>query len=431
MSSAASDGDPELLDAARASDAAQTPTKSKKRAPVNKKWGAPATPAKKPAAAKPGAAKPGAAKFAAKPAAAPAKPATAKPAAAKSATEKPAAKKSSAAKHHTSATATPAKRTPAKRSPKANAAARSRKPAQPHEPRKATVRDWIEGARLRTLPLAITPVVLGFAAAVTAEPGVYHWLRALAALAVALLLQIGVNFANDYSDGVRGTDDVRVGPPRLTGAGLVKPTLVRNVAFACFGLAALVGLVLVIRTGQWWLILVGAAAIAAAWFYTGGKRPYGYFGLGEVAVFVFFGLVATLGTAYVQVGYIPGNAWPLAIAAGLFACAVLMVNNIRDIDQDRSARKRTLAVLIGDRTARILFAVFALAPFIVNLLVMALYPAAGFALFALLMLVPAVIITLMAEKPADLVLALKLTSIGSCLWAIVLAWGMIVPSFTV
>lgn len=285
----------------------------------------------------------------------------------------------------------------------------------------------MEGARLRTLPLAVVPVLLGFATATVVTPGEYHWVRALAALAVALCLQIGVNFANDYSDGVRGTDDVRVGPARLTGSGLAKPETVRAVAFTFFGLAALAGLFLVVRSGQWWLILVGIACILAAWFYTGGKRPYGYVGLGEVFVFIFFGLVATAGTAYVMLGFVPTDTWVVAVASGLFACAVLMVNNIRDIEQDKLAGKRTLATRLGYRGSRILFAIFALVPFVTTFLFLVLYPLAGFAFFGLLLVVPAVIITATSTAPKDLVLALKLTSLGSLVWALLLSAALVVP----
>lgn len=290
-----------------------------------------------------------------------------------------------------------------------------------------TIGDWIEGARLRTLPLAAVPVLLGTAAALAAAPGEYHWVRALAALAVALLLQIGVNYANDYSDGIRGTDDYRQGPPRLTGSGRVEPKLVRNVAFGCFAAAALVGIALCVVTGQWWLLAVGAVCILAAWFYTGGKHPYGYYGLGEVFVFVFFGLVATVGTTYVQILVVPEDTWILAAAAGLFSCAVLMINNVRDIEQDAVAGKRTLAVLIGDIPARITFAVLTVLPFAVTVMFGLLYPRVYLSLFSLLILIPAIIIGLTGRSPRELVLALKLTSLGSLMWAILMAIGIVVP----
>ncbi|NLT27385.1 MAG: 1,4-dihydroxy-2-naphthoate polyprenyltransferase [Microbacteriaceae bacterium] len=300
------------------------------------------------------------------------------------------------------------------------------KPAQ----RRATVGDWIEGARLRTLPLAVVPVVLGTGAAIAAAPGEYHWVRALAALAVALLLQIGVNYSNDYSDGIRGTDDHRVGPPRLTGSGAVEPRIVRNVAFACFAAAALVGLALVIVTRQWWLIAVGVASILAAWYYTGGKRPYGYAGMGELFVFVFFGLVATLGTTYVQILRIPGDAWWLAVAAGLFSCAVLMINNIRDIAQDGVAGKRTLAVMVGERTALRLFTAMVLLPFVATVLLGMLYPLVHFSWFALLLLVPALLIAWTGTTPKEQILALKLTSFGALAWALLMAAGLVFPIMT-
>jgi len=176
--------------------------------------------------------------------------------------------------------------------------------------------------------------------------------RAALAAGVALALQVGVNFANDYSDGVRGTDVDRVGPLRLTASGAARPGQVRTAAFVSFGVAALLGLALVALSGFWWLLAVGAAAIAAAWYYTGGRRPYGYRGLGEVGVFVFFGLVAVLGTTYTQAGVVTWPAGLGAVGVGLLACALLMVNNIRDVPGDALAGKRTLAVRMGERWAR-------------------------------------------------------------------------------
>lgn len=310
---------------------------------------------------------------------------------------------------------------------KHNPTQRKRQVEKAAEQGPVTIGDWIEGARLRTLPLAAVPVLLGTAAALAAAPGEYHWVRALAALAVALLLQIGVNYANDYSDGIRGTDDYRQGPPRLTGSGRVEPKLVRNVAFGCFAAAALVGIALCVVTGQWWLLAVGAVCILAAWFYTGGKHPYGYYGLGEVFVFVFFGLVATVGTTYVQILVVPEDTWILAAAAGLFSCAVLMINNVRDIEQDAVAGKRTLAVLIGDIPARITFAVLTVLPFAATVMFGLLYPRVYLSLFSLLILIPAIIIGLTGRSPRELVLALKLTSLGSLVWAILMAIGIVVP----
>jgi 1,4-dihydroxy-2-naphthoate polyprenyltransferase len=211
---------------------------------------------------------------------------------------------------------------------------------------------WLEGARPRTLFLALAPVVAG--TGVAAHDAHVDWLRAALALVVALALQIGVNYANDYSDGVRGTDADRVGPLRLVGSGAAEPRAVLLAAFACFGVAAAAGLVLAALT-TWWLVVVGAAAIAAAWTYTGGPIPYGYRALGEAAVFVFFGLVAVLGTAYVQVGRITGTAVLVAVPVGLLACAVLVANNLRDLAGDAIAGKRTLAVLLGDRPTRALY----------------------------------------------------------------------------
>lgn len=215
----------------------------------------------------------------------------------------------------------------------------------------ATFNDWLEGARVRTLPAAVSPVLVG--TGVAALEGGASWLRALLAGIVALLLQIGVNFANDYSDGVRGTDEFRTGPPRLTGGGKTSPAVVKSAAFIAFGLASIAGVILVALAGQWWLNGIGALAVIAAWFYTGGKNPYGYMGLGEVFVMIFFGYVATVGTTYTQTGTAPWEAWVGGTGIGLIACALLMVNNIRDIPTDSVTGKHTLAVRLGDNRARI------------------------------------------------------------------------------
>ncbi|OLT27468.1 1,4-dihydroxy-2-naphthoate polyprenyltransferase [Nocardiopsis sp. CNR-923] len=218
----------------------------------------------------------------------------------------------------------------------------------------ATVREWVSGTRPRTLANSIVPVAVGTALAFAL--GGFVWWKALLAMAVSLALQVGVNFANDYSDGVKGTDTAeRTGPVRLTASGLAPAGQVLTAALACFGLAAAVGLVLV-ATSSWWLLLVGAAAIAAAWYYTGGRSPYGYRGLGEVSVFVFFGLVAVVGTVFVQVGAAPWQAWVAAVPVGLLSCSVLVINNLRDIPTDRETGKITLAVRLGETGTRRLFA---------------------------------------------------------------------------
>ncbi len=211
---------------------------------------------------------------------------------------------------------------------------------------------WWEGARPRTLPAAVVPVAVGAACAGAADGSA--WWRVLPALVVSLALQVGVNYANDYSDGIRGTDEVRVGPLRLVGSGAAPPSRVKQAAFLAFGAAGAAGLLLAAVT-TWWLLVVGAAAIASAWLYTGGPRPYGYAGLGEVFVFVFFGLVATAGTGYVVADRLTGTMLVSGSAAGCFACALLVINNLRDIPGDTVAGKRTLAVRLGDRTTRGVF----------------------------------------------------------------------------
>jgi 1,4-dihydroxy-2-naphthoate octaprenyltransferase len=215
-----------------------------------------------------------------------------------------------------------------------------------------TLAQWVEGARPRTLPAALSPVLVGSGAGAAADG--FDLGRALLALVVAVALQVGVNYANDYSDGIRGTDAVRVGPLRLVGSGTSSPGSVRNAALAAFAIGAAAGLVLAAMT-TWWLVLVGAAAIGAAWGYTGGKHPYGYRGLGEVAVFVFFGLVAVAGTTYVESGHITGLAIAGAVVNGALACALLVTNNLRDVPTDQSAGKRTLAVRLGAPRTRVLY----------------------------------------------------------------------------
>ncbi|NDE58551.1 MAG: 1,4-dihydroxy-2-naphthoate polyprenyltransferase [Acidimicrobiia bacterium] len=211
---------------------------------------------------------------------------------------------------------------------------------------------WLVGARVRTLPAAVVPVAVGAGVAV-GEPSA-NWWRVVLAGVVSLMLQVGVNYANDYSDGIRGTDDVRVGPARLVGGGLASAKSVRVAALVSFLVAAVAGLVLAIVTSCW-LLLVGALSILAGWFYTGGKHPYGYMGFGELFVFVFFGLVATVGSTYVIVESVPALAWQMGVAVGALACALLVTNNLRDIPTDQMVGKRTLAVRLGDVRTRALY----------------------------------------------------------------------------
>ena len=225
--------------------------------------------------------------------------------------------------------------------------------AAPQAVAPATARDWIAAARLRTLPLAITPVLIGTGAATLVDERL-HGVIALACLAVALAFVIGVNYANDYSDGIRGTDDERAGPLRLVGSRLAAPRAVLAAAVLSLGVGAAAGLVLALTSAPW-LIALGALCVAGAWLYTGGDRPYGYAGFGEVAVFVFFGLVAVLGTQYTQALRIDRVGVALAVGTGALSSAVLVANNLRDIPTDRVTGKMTLAVRIGDRRTRLLY----------------------------------------------------------------------------
>jgi 1,4-dihydroxy-2-naphthoate octaprenyltransferase len=238
---------------------------------------------------------------------------------------------------------------------------------------------WVAGARPRTLPAAVVPVAVG--SGVAAQYHAFVAWRAGLALIVALALQIGVNYANDYSDGIKGTDEQRVGPIRLVGSGLAAPRKVLLAAWLSFFIAGVAGLVLAIVV-SWWLLALGAAAIAAAWFYTGGSRPYGYHGLGEVSVFVFFGLGAVLGTAYVQMERLPWLALGAAVPVGLIACALLVINNLRDIPTDEESGKRTLAVVLGDRGTRALYAGCMTFPYTAAIVVSIWAPVVGVTILA-------------------------------------------------
>lgn len=251
----------------------------------------------------------------------------------------------------------------------------------------AGARLWVLGARPRTLPAAIVPVTVGTAAARAA--GQVVWWRAIAALVVGLAIQIGTNYANDYSDGVRGTDDRRVGPVRLTASGLAPPAAVRAAAFMSFAVAALAGLALAIAVSPW-LLGVGAACFAAGWLYTGGPRPYGYAGLGEVFVFVFFGVVAVVGSTYVHVHRVTGLSLLVSIPVGLLSTALLVVNNLRDIPTDTAAGKRTLAVRAGDPATRALYVGCVCAPFLLLIPIALVRPWSLVAVLALPLLVPVI-----------------------------------------
>ena len=291
----------------------------------------------------------------------------------------------------------------------------------------ASIRDWVTGARVRTLPLAVAPVFLGSALAASVDR--FDFTLATLALLVALLLQIGVNYANDYSDGIKGTDTGRVGPLRLTASGLALPEDVKRAAFITFGLAMLAGLGIVVLSGQWWLIAVGAACVLAAWYYTGGNSPYGYSGLGEVAVFIFFGLVATVGTNFVQTGFIDPLAVLLGSSLGLYASAVLLVNNIRDLETDRASGKRTLAVKLGEKPSKTLFLLLLWLPVLINLLLVLIYPATLLGMLNLLLLLPVTLIIMESKNPGELITALKLTSLAGLGYGVLVGLGVFLVSF--
>ncbi len=288
-----------------------------------------------------------------------------------------------------------------------------------------TPAQWLEGARPRTLPAAIAPVLVGSGAAAAVEafrPG-----RALLALVVALALQVAVNYANDYSDGIRGTDAHRglsgPGPLRLVGSGVAEPAAVRSAALAAFAVAAVAGLVLALLTTLW-LVALGAVMIAAAWAYTGTSRPYGYRGLGEVSVFVFFGLVAVTGTTYVQAERVSGTALLGGVACGALACAILVTNNLRDIPTDRGSGKRTLAVVMGDTRTRQLYVGLLAAAYVVAVLLAVVSPYALLALLSVTLVREPVALVLGGAAGRELVAVLRDTGRVQLAYAVLLTVGL-------
>lgn len=279
------------------------------------------------------------------------------------------------------------------------------------------------GARPRTLPAAIVPVAVG--SGVATGYGQFTLWRAALALLVALALQIGVNYANDYSDGIRGTDQRRVGPTRLVGSALAPPRQVLTAALSCFLVAAAAGLVLA-AVSSWWLLLFGAAAIAAAWFYTGGSRPYGYRALGEVSVFVFFGLFAVAGTAYVQMERVTWLAIAASVPVGLLACALLIINNLRDIGSDTVSGKRTLAVVLGDQRTRLLYVTCVWVPFALAVAMIPTAPLAPLALLAVPLAIPPARAVLRRATGRDLLAALGQTGRLQLAYGLLLTVGLAV-----
>jgi 1,4-dihydroxy-2-naphthoate octaprenyltransferase len=287
----------------------------------------------------------------------------------------------------------------------------------------ATPLQWWQGARPRTLPAAVSPVAAG--TGVAAYYDSVDWVLASLAMVVALALQVGVNYANDYSDGVRGTDTDRVGPMRLTASGVAPPALVRRAALAGFAVGAIAGLAIVVVTQQWWLLVVGVACIAAAWFYTGGASPYGYRGLGELSVFVFFGLVATVGTEYIQTETLSWFGVLVASGVGSLACALLVVNNLRDIPTDAVSGKRTLAVRLGDRRTRALYVGLVAASLaVVVAAAIGWTPWALVALVAFIPVAPPIGAVVGGASGRDLVPVLQATGVIQLLYGVSLAVGL-------
>ena len=286
----------------------------------------------------------------------------------------------------------------------------------------ATFAQWVEGARPRTLPNAIAPVIAGTGAAAWLDSA--SWWKAGLALVVAMAMIIGVNYANDYSDGIRGTDDVRAGPLRLVGAKVATPRSVLTAAMISLGVAAVAGLALAWFSTPW-LIAVGAVCIAGAWLYTGGSKPYGYLGLGEVAVFVFFGLVAVLGTQYTQALRIDWVGVAAAVAMGSLSSAVLVANNLRDIPTDRESGKITLAVRLGDARTRLLYQGLLLVAFVVTLALMLATPWCAVGLVALPLAVRAAGPVRKGLGGKDLIPVLRDTGLTMLVWAVVVAAALI------
>ncbi|CAN5567728.1 1,4-dihydroxy-2-naphthoate polyprenyltransferase [soil metagenome] len=285
----------------------------------------------------------------------------------------------------------------------------------------ADLAQWIEGARPRTLPAAFAPVAAGSGAA--AFIGSFRLGAALLALLVALALQVGVNYANDYSDGIRGTDSDRVGPLRLVGSGVAAPAAVRRAAVAALLVAAAAGAILSALT-SWWLLLVGGAALIAAWAYTGTARPYGYRGLGELFVFVFFGLVAVCGTTYLQAGRITGISVLAGVGVGALACAILVANNLRDTSTDRAAGKRTLAVRLGDTRTRWLYVSLHLLALLVLAAVATQTVLVLLALLAAPLQIRSCQAVLARVRGAALIPVLRDTGLAELLWGAGLALGL-------
>lgn len=285
----------------------------------------------------------------------------------------------------------------------------------------ASFAQWIEGARPRTLPNAVAPVIAGTGAAAWLGDAV--WWKALLALAVALALIVGVNYANDYSDGIRGTDDVRSGPLRLVGSKVASPRAVLTAAVLSLLLGAGAGLALAI-VSQPWLIAIGAACIAGAWLYTGGSKPYGYRGLGEVAVFVFFGLVAVLGTQYTQALRVDWVGLAMAVAMGSLSSAVLVANNLRDIPTDTDSGKITLAVRLGDARTRVLYVALLVVAFALTLVLMLATPWTAVGLVALPLAVRAAAPVRRGLGGRDLIPVLRDTGLTMLVWAVAVALAL-------